>query len=207
MRPSTIFRLFALGLCLILLAGFIYLPKATAEAYETTGTTYYVSSSAGDDSYAGTEAKPFATIAKVNSLALQPGDHVLFKCADSWQAEQLVVSYSGTSVHHYLQFLSQGCTNKPNFSGRKHHRVDGVCGQYLPGKLSSAHSTGINQLFRMDTADDGALPNLDNGSAAIPLWIATVPAVTRSPIINSRWIGRERSCISRTSAGRCSTAR
>jgi hypothetical protein len=44
--------------------------------------TYYVSSSQGDDSYNGLSINtPFATLSKVNSLLLQPGEHVLFSVA------------------------------------------------------------------------------------------------------------------------------
>lgn len=169
MRPSPIFRLFALGLCLSLLAGFMYLPKASAEADEITGTTYYVSSSQGDDSYAGTEAKPFATIAKVNSLALQPGDQVRFKCGDTWQAEQLVVSYSGTAgAPIVFSSYPQGCANKPVFSGSK--AISGwtvYAGNIYQANLSSAtFPLGINQLFRDGSRlTMGRWPNLDNGSA------------------------------------------
>ena len=70
---------------------------APASPARAAGTTYYVSSSGGLDSNNGlSESTPFKTIGKVNSLSLQPGDRALFKCGDTWQAEQLVLSESGT---------------------------------------------------------------------------------------------------------------
>lgn len=65
-------------------------------------TTYYVSFSEGADSNTGLSATPgasgpFKTIAKVNSLSLQPGDKVLFKCGDTWQGEMLQIEEPGTA--------------------------------------------------------------------------------------------------------------
>ena len=51
-----------------------------AEKETTQGTTYYVSSSKGDDSNDGTsESKPFKTLEKINKLTLKPGDQVLLE--------------------------------------------------------------------------------------------------------------------------------
>ena len=98
MKTSNIFRLLCLWLCLSLLVSASNLPGTTASGQKLPlGTTYYVSSSLGDDSNNGlSEGEPFATISKVNELDLQPGDHVRFKCGDTWGAEQLVISESGT---------------------------------------------------------------------------------------------------------------
>src|SRR3989304_2501412 len=100
MKPTTIFRQLYLGLCLAILAGASSLPGAAAQGQQLpAGTTYYVSSSLGDDVNDGlSEGEPLATISKVNGLDLQPGDHVRFKCGDTWGAEQLVLSKSGTEA-------------------------------------------------------------------------------------------------------------
>jgi hypothetical protein len=58
-------------------------------------TTYYFSSSAGNDSNIGNETNPFQTILKLNSLVLVPGDKILFKRGDTFTG-QIIVSYSGT---------------------------------------------------------------------------------------------------------------
>ena len=92
-------------------------PRPAAPA----GTTYYVSSWLGNDSNNGlSEAKPFATIGKVNGLNLQPGDRVLFKCGDTWRAEQLVISKSGTEAAPIVfGSYPEGCANKPSLSGSR----------------------------------------------------------------------------------------
>ena len=51
----------------------------------TWATTYYVSSSTGDDANAGTSTSvPWKTIAHVNGQTFQPGDSILFKRGDVW---------------------------------------------------------------------------------------------------------------------------
>jgi hypothetical protein len=59
-------------------------------------STYYFSNSTGNDSNVGSEASPFQTISKLNSLVLVAGDKILFKKGDTFIG-QIVVSYSGTS--------------------------------------------------------------------------------------------------------------
>ncbi len=50
-----------------------------------TGTTYYVSSSTGNDVAAGTDpSTPWQTLAKVSSVTLQPGDTIALLAGDSW---------------------------------------------------------------------------------------------------------------------------
>ena len=56
---------------------------------------YYFSSSTGNDSNVGSEASPFQTISKLNSLVLVAGDKILFKKGDTFIG-QIIVSYSGT---------------------------------------------------------------------------------------------------------------
>ena len=56
--------------------------------------TYYFSSSTGIDSNLGSEASPFQTISKLNSLVLVAGDKILFKKGDTFIG-QILVSYSG----------------------------------------------------------------------------------------------------------------
>jgi hypothetical protein len=100
---------------LLTLVGGMCLPApAAAEA-----NTYYVSASGGNDSYNGlSESQPFRTLAKVNSLSLLPGDRVLFKCGDTWRAEQLVISHSGNEGAPILfGAYPDGCANLPVLSG------------------------------------------------------------------------------------------
>jgi len=63
------------------------------------GIPYYISSSSGSDSNAGTSSgAPWQSLAKVNSvIAFHPGDQILFKCGDSFSG-QLHPLGSGTSA-------------------------------------------------------------------------------------------------------------
>lgn len=142
--------------------------RALAQPAAPQTVTYYVSSSGGDDNHEGlSEGEAFATVNKVNSLGLQPGDRVLFKCGDMWQAEQLVIRWAG-SKGAPITFGSYpaGCTDKPVLSGSR-----AVTGWSLSsGNIYAAtlpvsdFPLGINQLFRDDDRLLlGRWPNLDAG--------------------------------------------
>ncbi len=61
-----------------------------------TGTTYYVSASEGSDSNDGkSEAKPFKSVNKLNSITLKPGDNILFKRGDVFEGQHLQPRGSG----------------------------------------------------------------------------------------------------------------
>lgn len=60
-------------------------------------TTYYVSSSQGDDANPGTsENAPLKTISKINNLSYSPGDMILFRRGDTWKGASLILNNSGT---------------------------------------------------------------------------------------------------------------
>jgi hypothetical protein len=62
-----------------------------------TAVTYYIDSSAGSDSAAGTSTgTAWKSLAKVNGFAFQPGDQIMFKRGGSWTGT-LTLSRSGTS--------------------------------------------------------------------------------------------------------------
>lgn len=133
--------------------------------------TYYVSLSEGDDNNDGRNA-PFRTIAKVNSLSLQPGDKVLFKCGDIWQGEQLIISQSG-SENSPITFGSYPatCTDKPVLSGSLPITGWSVySGSIYVADLGSGANNGrfpngINQLFRNnERLTMGRWPNLDTAN-------------------------------------------
>jgi hypothetical protein len=75
-------------------------------------TVYYVDSQNGNDASAGlSESTPLQTINKVNSLALHPGDSVLFKRGAIWK-EQLIIKSGGITISDYGTGelpLIQGC--------------------------------------------------------------------------------------------------
>jgi hypothetical protein len=81
-----------------------------------SGTTYYVSSSAGSDSNSGTSASAaWQTIAKVNAQALQAGDSVLLKRGDVWN-ESLAPGGSGVAGNP-ITFDAYGTGAAPNLTG------------------------------------------------------------------------------------------
>ena len=124
-------------------------------SYSAGGTTYYVSSSTGNDTNNGTsQGSPFASINHVNGLNLQPGDSVLFKCGDIWRTQSLVVTRSGT-VGSPVTFGSYpaSCANKPIISGAQ--PISGwsvYSGNIYVANLSAGGNAGlfqdgVNQLF------------------------------------------------------------
>ncbi len=73
--------------------------KPTIPADLGSGTTYYVSSSTGNDSNDGrSPEKAFKTVDKVNKLALQPGDNILFKRGDVFKGAHLEPTGSGQAA-------------------------------------------------------------------------------------------------------------
>ena len=79
-------------------------------------TTYYVSSSTGNDTNAGTSAgTAWQTIGMVNSQTFSPGDAILLKRGDVWN-ESLVPASSGTSGNP-IAFDAYGTGAAPNLTG------------------------------------------------------------------------------------------
>ena len=71
-----------------------------------SAATYYVSN-AGSDANPGTSSSaPWATLAKINATALQPGDTVALQRGSTW-AETLKITHSGTAGK-VIQYLSYG---------------------------------------------------------------------------------------------------
>lgn len=75
-------------------------------------TTYYISSSQGNDSNSGTtELAPWQSLAKVDSFSFVPGDRLLFKQGDMWMG-QLTIKNSGTPSNRIL-LSNYGSGEKP----------------------------------------------------------------------------------------------
>lgn len=68
--------------------------------YPAPGHCFCVDATAGADTNSGNAAAPLQTIAKVNALALKPGDRVLFKRGETW-AETLTITWSGITIADY----------------------------------------------------------------------------------------------------------
>ncbi len=178
---------------------FIRLALGCAVPAQAAGTVYYVSSSGGQDSNPGlSESQPLATVAKVNSLNLRPGDQVLFKCGDTWRGEMLTVSKSGAAGQPItFGTYPAGCANQPVLSG-----AQPVAGWSLSGKniyvadLSAGANAGkfgygVNQLFRGDQRLTlGRWPNLDTGDGYAT--ITAAPAanqITSAQLPAGNWAG------------------
>ena len=78
----------------------LLLTSAAGVAYAAPAapTTYYVDASAGNDANAGTMAKPWKSLAKVNGSDFGPDDQILFKRGGSWSGT-LELSSSGSTDH------------------------------------------------------------------------------------------------------------
>ena len=181
--PRSILMLLALAV--------LALVATQPAAVSGAGTTYFVSSSGGSDLNDGlSQSAPFRTIAKVNGLALQAGDQVLFKCGDTWRGEILRITASGSAAS-YITYNSYpaGCANQPVLSGAQ--PITGwtqYSGNTYVADLSAganaanfppATTAGINQLFRNgQRLAVGRWPDVnasDGGYAAI----ASQPAGTQ----------------------------
>jgi hypothetical protein len=81
-----------------------------------SATTYYVSSSTGNDGNLGTSSSTaWQTIAHVNGRTFQPGDSILFRRGDVWN-ESLAPASSGSSGNP-ITFDAYGSGAAPNLTG------------------------------------------------------------------------------------------
>ncbi|MFR4097920.1 MAG: Rib/alpha-like domain-containing protein [Bifidobacterium bifidum] len=91
----------AMGTAFALIAPSSALAADATPAAASTGTTYYVSSTHGDDGNAGTDQNhPWKTLDKVNAIAtdLKPGDSVLLERGSTFQGQYLhIKDTSGTA--------------------------------------------------------------------------------------------------------------
>lgn len=80
-------------------------------------TTYYISQSGGNDNNNGTsQATPWKTIAKLNSIKFAPGDAILFKRGDIWSDECWYPKGNGNySLCQWITVDAYGTGNKPQF--------------------------------------------------------------------------------------------
>ena len=81
----------------------------------TQATIYYVSSSGSDLNNGTSTLTPIASLAKVNSLNLLPGDNVLFRCGDTWYGT-LNITKSGY-VGNVITYGAYGTGNNPVITG------------------------------------------------------------------------------------------
>jgi uncharacterized repeat protein (TIGR01451 family) len=159
---------------LIVLSALLFVASPNAFGLNLdNGITHYVSNDGDDDNNGLTPDTAWATVAKVNSQNFQPGDSVLFACGDTWQAEMLTITWSGT-VGEPITFGSYpaGCADKPLLSGAQpidgwsHHSGNIYVADLSAGGNADRFAYGVNQLFRDDQRlPMGRWPNLDAGDA------------------------------------------
>lgn len=112
---------------------------ATGSLRRSAGTTYYVSSSIGNDSYDGLAPRwngkhgPWRTLGKASSITYTPGDKLLLRCGDVWN-ETLTLRGDG-DAEHPVTVSSYGAGERPCIlrtigAGRRDDciLVDDACG-------------------------------------------------------------------------------
>ncbi|MFI7005343.1 discoidin domain-containing protein [Streptomyces sp. NPDC050145] len=141
----------------------VALPAGTARA--ATGTTYYVDSTAGDDSANGTSTTtPWRTLARVNQQVFQPGDTVRFLAGGTWTG-QFAPKGSGAEGAP-VTATSYGTGAKPHIAGNntvasavllenlKHWTLDGL--EITNGTGSTTWRVGLE----VRAKDIGAVPGI-----------------------------------------------
>ena len=159
-------------------------------------TTYYVSSVTGSDGNSGqSPGAPFASVARVNQVALQPGDEVRFFCGEAWRADPLSVEESGTAAQPILfSSYPAGCADRPLLSGARPisgwslHAGSVWVADLDLGANAGLFPHGVNQLFRgnvrlpfgrwpdLEGHPDGGWASLDAQPAANQVADADLPA-------------------------------
>ena len=92
-----------------------YLLLTSALSTSFGQTTYYVASSGDDTNTGHSSDDPFRTVAKINSLSLQPGDQVLFRRNDTFRGS-LQIRQSG-SADKPIVVDAYGSGSKPILAG------------------------------------------------------------------------------------------
>jgi len=112
-------------------------------------TTYYVSTSSGNDSNDGkSETAAWKTLARASQPAYAPGDKILLKCGDTWGNDTLRPKGSGTA-DNLIVIASYGTGNKPILDGlddrqdRMGIHLKDVDGYHISGLEFTRHMTGF----------------------------------------------------------------
>lgn len=96
---------------LLLLHGVSFFALYSCAVFESgrqkVGETYYISLQ-GDDANPGTKAKPWRSISKVNEIAFQPGDRVLFEGGSVFEGRVLFDQYDSATAKHNIHVSSYG---------------------------------------------------------------------------------------------------
>ena len=92
----------------------LVLPTFAEEKDKVSGKTYYVSSTAGDDSNSGlSEEEAWKSLSKLSEVTLGPGEQILLKCGDEWLGEQMVVNSPAGTAENPAKLGTYGEGDKP----------------------------------------------------------------------------------------------
>ncbi|MBO0730934.1 MAG: right-handed parallel beta-helix repeat-containing protein [Acidimicrobiaceae bacterium] len=141
---------------------------------------FYVDASAGNDSWPGTEPRPWRTLAKVSAFRFQPGDTILLRRGDTYTG-QLTLDDSGTASQP-VTVGAYGAGSRPV-----------VTGTAKVGVTMSANHVDVSQLTIRDsrtvgvmvTGDDDRLRDLRVTKNAEGIEVAASVTGTR---ISGSWI-------------------
>ncbi|QMW04928.1 right-handed parallel beta-helix repeat-containing protein [Spirosoma foliorum] len=123
-------------------------------------TTYYVASSGSDSNNGRASDAPFQSINKINSLALQPGDQILFRRGDTFRGT-LQITQSGSSMSPIV-IDAYGAGNKPVLAGSSLVSNWTNIGNNLWQATCSACGDRVTGVYRNNAALPlGRYPNLD----------------------------------------------
>lgn len=99
-------------------------------AQDTSGTTYYISDSLGNDENSGTsEASPWKSVERLAKADLSAGDTVLFKSGDIWYGA-FELDVSGGDRKNPITFSSYAEGSKPSlrlYTGTVPVATEGIC--------------------------------------------------------------------------------
>ena len=123
-----------------------------------SATTYYVSSSLGNDSNSGTsESLAWKSLTKVNASTFKAGDQILFKRGDVWR-ETLTIPSSGTS-DKYITFGGYDIGDNPKILGSVQATTWSATGM---SNVWVSNTIVLNNPYNMYTKAEIFFQELDN---------------------------------------------
>jgi len=153
-----------------------------------TEGVYYVAASGSDSNDGLTEATPFKTVAHANTLALEPGNQILFKKGDTFEGA-IAAAYSGSSGS-VIKYGAYGSGANPVIKG-----TSVVTGWTLhSGNIYKASiASGANQVFVNGSRVPFArTPNFSTTPANNYITIDSVESTTQftcADLIGTDWTG------------------
>ena len=134
--------------------------------------TYYVSPSGSDSNSGLSPASAWQTVAKVNSVALRPGDTVLFESGQSWTSSTLFLTSQGSTASPITIGIYNGSANATISNGANNAVYIQNAGGYrlqniTAGGVSGSTSFNGIQFFCSGT---GQLPAIELDSCSATGW-------------------------------------